>query len=344
MSTSPAAPAPSLSDLCPAALRRPVAAALRALDPAPARLAVAVSGGADSAMLAVAAGAALPPGCTLRLFHVHHGLQAAADQWAAQVRGLGALLGVPVDEARVTVPPGQGLGMEAAARLARYQALAGLARQHGVRHILLAHHRNDQAETVLLRLLRGTGLQGMAAMAPFSERDGVAYLRPWLDVDHAAILALAGAVRAQCGWQAVQDPTNTDPRYARAAVRTQLAPALDARWPGWQAIVARHARQMAEAAEIVAEVAQADFATLEPADAGRSFSLAAWRGLSAARQAQALRHWLASQDAPMPTEARLAELQRQLRQLHALGHDRHLRWQHAGRVVRCERGRVWIDD
>ncbi|WP_195843634.1 TilS substrate-binding domain-containing protein, partial [Bordetella pertussis] len=114
--------------------------------------------------------------------------------------------------------------------------------------------------------------------------------------------------------------------------------------PGWQAIVARHARQMAEAAEIVAEVAQADFATLEPADAGRSFSLAAWRGLSAARQAQALRHWLASQDAPMPTEARLAELQRQLRQLHALGHDRHLRWQHAGRVVRCERGRVWIDD
>ncbi|WP_376992902.1 TilS substrate-binding domain-containing protein, partial [Bordetella pertussis] len=69
-----------------------------------------------------------------------------------------------------------------------------------------------------------------------------------------------------------------------------------------------------------------------------------WRALSVALKVQAWRHGLTSQDAPMPTEARLAELQRQLRQLHALGHDRHLRWQHAGRVVRCERGRVWIDD
>ena len=118
----------------------------------------------------------------------------------------------------------------------RYRALAGLAREHGAPLVLLAHHRGDQAETVLLRLLRGTGLAGMVAMAPLSRRDEVDYLRPWLDQDRDDILRACAAFEAATGWRAVQDPT-TDPHYTRAALRELLAPALDARWPGWRGIV-----------------------------------------------------------------------------------------------------------
>ena len=100
---------------------------------------------------------------------------------------------------------------------------------------------------------------------------------------------------------------------------------------------------MAEAAEILDEVAREDFARLDPSPDGASFSLLAWRGLSAARQAQVLRHWLAQNGARMPTDARLRDLLRQLRELHSLGHDRQLRVEQAGHVVRCHRGRVWVE-
>lgn len=208
------------------------------------------------------------------LLHVHHGLQAAADGWRDRVEDLAGLLAAPLRQARVEVDAAGGKGIEAAARDARYAALARLAHEEGIGLVLLAHHRNDQAETVLLRLLRGTGLAGMAAMAPLKSRDGLSYLRPWLDQDRATILRAAQAFAGATGWQPVQDPTNADPRYTRAALRELLAPVLDARWPGWRAIVARHARHMAEANEILDEVARADFAALEPDADGASFR---WR-------------------------------------------------------------------
>ncbi|WMD23871.1 tRNA lysidine(34) synthetase TilS [Achromobacter seleniivolatilans] len=318
--------------------------ALSALPALPARVAVAISGGADSAMLAVhAAAVARELGIGLALFHVHHGLQDAADEWSRQVQALASLLSVPVFEARVDVAQASGKGIEAAAREARYAALAQLAGTHGTSHVLLAHHRNDQAETVLLRLLRGTGLAGMAAMAAVSQRDGVCYLRPWLTVDREAILEAANAVQAATGWRAVQDPTNSDPHYTRAALRELLAPVLDSRWPGWRGIVARHAGHMAQAAEILEEVAQEDFAQLDASPDGNSFSLQAWRSLSPARQAQVLRYWLERNGARMPTDARMRDLLRQLRELHSLGHDRQLRVEQAGHVIRCHRGRVWVE-
>ncbi|ARP80718.1 tRNA lysidine(34) synthetase TilS [Bordetella genomosp. 8] len=329
------------------ALTRALRDALVSMSATSPPLGVAVSGGADSVMLAVHAASVLREFARdaekpLHLLHVHHGLYEQADEWADAVRQLGAALNAHVHILHVQVDTADGSGIEAAARQARYAAMAEAAARQGLRHILLAHHRDDQAETVLLRLLRGAGPAGLAAMSPRTERDGVVYLRPWLDVPRATIRQAADAYTAAHGWQPAQDPANADERYTRAALRKLLVPALDARWPGWQAIAARHARQAGEAAQILEEVAREDFAALEPSASGDSFSLARWRQLSPARQAQVLRHWLAGQGARMPTEARLAELLKQLRQLHSLGHDRHLVWNHADHCVRCVRGRVSV--
>lgn len=338
-------PAPDAGTGFPSgALVAALTAAFQRLETRPARVAAAVSGGADSAMLAAHATAtAHSLGTDLMIFHVHHGLQAVADQWETHVQRLGRILGVPVHIARARVDTDGGLGIEAAARDARYAALAQLASQHSVSHILLAHHQRDQAETVLLRLLRGTGLEGMAAMAPVMSRDGLTYLRPWLDQDRADILRAAQGFASLHGWQPVHDPTNADAHYTRAAVRELLTPVLDARWPGWQARVADHARHMADAATIIEDVAHSDLADLEPSADFVSFGLAAWRALPEIRQAQVLRYWLRLHGARPPTQARLADLLRQLRRLHSLGHDRQMQVAHAGHVVRCHRGRVWIE-
>ena len=320
------------------ALEAPLRALFERLPAGP--VGVAVSGGADSAMLAVHAVQAAGGRRSLHLLHIDHGLQAASAEWAARVRALGADLGVPVHVARVHVDASDGKGIEAGARAARYAALNELARAHGAGHVLLAHHLGDQAETVLLRLLRGSGLHGLRAMAAEARRDGIAYLRPWLVVDRARILEAAAVYAARTGWQAVDDPTNADPAYTRAAVRTLLAPVLDQRWPGWRRTVARHARHVAQAVQVLDDVARADFAALEPADDDREFSLAAWRALPEIRQAQALRHWFGRHGVAMPTGARLEALARQLRQLHAMGHDRQMLFHHAEVTVRCVRGRV----
>lgn len=327
-----------------ASLLQAIDKCLAGLPQVPRRLAVALSGGADSAMLAVhAAIYAHRRAQELHFFHIHHGLQSPADQWLAHVHDLAQALRVPCHSLVVTVPANSGAGIESAARDARYDALGLLAERLDLHHILLAHHRNDQAETVLLRLLRGSGPTGLAAMAPMTQRLDVAYLRPWLDVDRATILDEAQQYAKLGGWSPVHDPTNVDDRYTRAAVRERLVPALDERWPGWRGNVVRHARQSAEMKEILDEVAQGDFAGLAPGIDARSFSLAAWRGLSPARQALVLRHWLAINGLRMPTDARLQDVMRQLRQLHAMGHDRQMQVRHANAWIRCIKGRVLLE-
>ena len=304
-------------------------------------VAVACSGGADSSSLAVAA-ASLLRGSDhpLHLFHVHHGLAAEADQWSAGVQRLADLLELPLCTRHVRVDTALGLGVEGAAREARYEALSEMAAEAGIEVILLAHHRRDQAETVLLRLLRGTGVDGMSAMRPDTMRGGLRLLRPWLEVDREQIVGLIGKFTGATGWSPVEDPSNTDPGYARGALRSALSPGLRAHWPAWEQTLARHARQAADVAAILDEVAAHDLAALQCDPVDGSFSLHAWRALSEPRQALAMRRWLASQGARMPGERRLSELLRQLRSLHALGHDRNLIWRHGALAVRCVRGRV----
>lgn len=325
-----------------AAVRR----SLAQLTPRPARIGIAVSGGIDSAMLAVAAAAVAPQlGITPHCFHIHHGLQSAADGWQAQVHALAMHLGLSCHSLRVQVGSTGRQGIEAAARQARYRGLAQLARQAGVQHILLGHHRDDQAETVLLRLLRGSGPEGLAAMAPVLQRDGLCYLRPFLSLDRQALADAALRFQNDAGWdwQPVQDPSNADDRYTRSALRERLTPELDARWPAWRATLARHAQLGAQTREVLHDVATQDLATLLPGSDGRSFALAPWRALTPARQALVLRHWLQGQGLPMPTERRLQDILRQLRGLHAMGHDRQMRVRHADAWIRCERGRVVLE-
>jgi len=121
-----------------------------------------------------------------------------------------------------------------------------------------------------------------------------------------------------------------------------MVPVLDARWPAWRSNLARHAALGAETNTLLHEMAVENFAGLSPSPDQLSFSLAAWRALSPARQALVLRHWLGLHDLPAPTQARLRELMRQLRSVHALGHDRNLRVQHAGAQIVCVRGRVGL--
>lgn len=340
-----AANLPGLHDpaLCNPLLIHKVADAVAALPQRPQRMAVALSGGVDSAMLALHAGAyAREAGITLHCLHIHHGLQAVANQWRDHVHDLAHRLGLPCHSLQVHVDLTAGKGMEAAARDARYQAFNTLASQADVQHILLAHHQDDQAETVLLRLFRGSGPTGLSAMAPVSYRQELAYVRPWLDVDRQLIIKQASVFTSVSGWEAVSDPTNLNDDYTRGAVRERLTPALNERWPGWQAALARHARQSAEARGVLDDVASTDFMALQPDPDGLSFSLASWRTLSPARQALVLRWWLAQAGLGMPSDAKLHELMRQLRGLHALGHDRQLSMRHAGAYIRCIKGRVLL--
>ncbi len=136
------------------------------------------------------------------------------------------------------------------------------------------------------------------------------------------------------------DPTNTDPKYTRAAVREMLVPALDERWQGWRKNLARHSRLMAENALLLKDLAQMDYAGLEANADNRSFALGKWRELPGHRQANLMRYWLDLQNIAMPTEARLSEWIKQLRQLHQLGSDRNLRLQHGNHEIRVVNGRV----
>lgn len=336
---------PGLLQLLHAAFKQLLAAHRResATQPAPPlRIAVALSAGADSAMLAVHAAIAAQhyQDIELHCFHIHHGLQAAADDWARHAHRLARGLDLACHSLGVAVAVDSGKGVEAAARDARYAGLKTLASFTGIQHILLAHHRDDQTETVLIRLLRGSGPTGLAAMAAVSQRDGLVYVRPWLEVDRAQIIDSARQYAAVSAWHPVDDPTNLEDAYTRGAVRRRLTPVLNERWPAWRSILLRHARQARELAELLDEVAAEDFARLDANADGSDFSLAAWRELGPQRQVLVLRYWLALHGLRAPTDARMRELCRQLRGLHALGHDRSMRLKHDGRWIVCQRGRV----
>ncbi|HEX5804954.1 MAG TPA: tRNA lysidine(34) synthetase TilS [Macromonas sp.] len=289
--------------------QQPVVPAEPALAPTRQPWAVAYSGGADSTALLLAAHA-LWPGQVLA-FHVHHGLQAAADDFVTHAQAFCAALGVPLHVAHVQAAHQPGQSPEDAARQARYQSLAALAQQHGAAGVLLGQHAQDQVETLLLALSRGAGLPGLAAMPPLMTRHGVRFGRPLLAVDGQSLRDWLDAQQQPY----LHDPTNTDERYTRNRIRARLLPVLAQAFPAYADTFARSARHAAQAQQLLEEVAQQDWLVV-----GNPPRILALRGLSRARQANVLRHWLRQAWQAAPSEAQLNAVLDQIAACSTRGH------------------------
>lgn len=254
-------------------------------------MAVAFSGGRDSlALLHVTCRIALALGLQVVALHVHHGLLADADGWLLRAQRLCARWahrGWPVRLrwSRLAGQPAPGDSLEAWARLGRYQALGAMAREEGASLLLLAHHRRDQAETWLLQALRGGGPAGLSAMPELTQRDGLIWARPWLRQPAAAIDHYVQRHRLQ----PVQDPSNADSDLARSRLRLQVWPALSAAFADAEVTLAAAAAQAQWARAALDELAVIDLATC--VDDQHRLQVSAWRALSPARQANALRAW-----------------------------------------------------
>ena len=293
--------------------------------------AVALSGGADSTALLIAC-AELWPG-QVRAVHVHHGLQAAADGFEDFCRQLCERLQVPLRVQRVDARAQAGQSPEDAARQARYQALAEAVTTEwpDVQDVALAQHADDQVETLLIALSRGSGLPGLSGMPAHWQRLGLQWHRPWLQVPGAA---LRDWLRAR-GENWVDDPTNTDEQFTRNRIRARVLPALDGALPGFRDTFARSMRHMAEAQQLLDELAEQDLQQV-----GLPPALPALQRLPFARQALVLRLWLRRAHGTTPSTAQLRELQAQIADCTTRGHRLQLKVG-SGMVERAGQHLLW---
>lgn len=314
--------------------RDPVARLGIALDrhaPDHRNLLVAFSGGPDSSAL-LAALAEFAPKRRIRAVHIDHGWHADSTTWADHCRAFSARLGLRCEVIRTHPEPESGEGPEAAARRLRY---ALLAERVGSRDVLLtAHHREDQAETLLLALLRGGGVHGWAGMpVTRSFGSGGLHLRPWLEMPRETLRGWLD----QRGLETLDDPANDDPRFERVWLRQSVLPVLEQRWPGAGKTLARAASQAAAAADAVDALAARDFVACR-GRLGDTLDCAALAGLPGTRRSALLRWWLTRNGLARPPAARMQDLQRQLLSARA---DRNPRVAWPGGEVRRWRGEAW---
>ena len=297
------------------------------------RIRVAYSGGLDSTVLLHLLAAArapshislaLPSGGSLTALHVHHGLSPHADAWVRHCRAQCRALGVPFGARRAAVDRAPGTSLEEEARRVRYQLLQA----PGVDVVALAHHADDQAETVLLQLLRGAGPKGLAAMptlrTPSTKGLRTMLLwRPLLDCSRRDLEAYAH--QHQLIW--IEDESNGDIRIRRNFVRAEVMPLL-ARGFGQPAVaLARTARHLAAAAQLADAIGDIDLMQARRANA---LDVAVLKALDDVRLANALRRWIECQHLRAPSEARLHALMRALRQS---DNGSRLTWRHDGQTV-----------
>jgi tRNA(Ile)-lysidine synthase len=293
------------ADLLPG-VRSQLVAAL----PTGSRILVGLSGGVDSVVLLDLLRRAAPRRrWRLSALHVNHQLQPPAAEWATFCRRICRTAGIPLRVAKVDVPPGD--SREGAARSARYGALL----RQPADYIALAHSEDDQAETVLMHLLRGSGIRGLAGMQRLGDppsrtlaaqtRRRPRILRPLLDVPRSAIMAYA----EQRNLEWIEDPSNADVQYTRNFIRRKILPAVAERFPACREALARGARHAAEAVLLLDELALLDGA---PPGGREPLALARLRALSPPRAKNVLRHYLHCQGIDIPSSERLEEAIRQI--------------------------------
>ena len=293
--------------------------------------AVALSGGADSTALLIASALRWPE--KTYAIHVHHGLQDAADGFAAHCETLCKQFHVPLVVVRVQAAHKSGESPEDAARQARYQALSDALQSNWggvVQHIALGQHADDQVETLLLALSRGAGLPGLASMPSAVTRNGVTYHRPWLSVSGATLRRSLTDV----GQAWVEDPSNQDTRYTRNKIRAEILPALEKAFPAFRQTFARSATHAAQAQSLLQELAEQDLL-----QAGNPPNIQLLQNFSQARQTNVLRHWLVLENM-QASAAQMEALLVQVKSCTTRGHDIHIKVgrgfvRRDGAVLRC---------
>jgi tRNA(Ile)-lysidine synthase len=231
--------------------------------------------------------------------HVDHGLHADSAAWAARSVAVARGLGVTCEVFSAQVARGRGDSLEARARAARYRLLTAALRTGEV--LVTAHHEDDQLETVLLMLLRGAGVAGLAAMPELVRFAPGLLVRPLLTRSRAALEAFVRAAELPH----VEDPSNRDERFDRNFLRQRVLPAVRERWPAAAATVSRSARHAAEAGRLLESLARAD---VDRASHGAALAASALRALPPERRRNALRFWIGARGRPLPPTARLAEI------------------------------------
>ncbi len=276
------------------------------------KIAIALSGGLDSsALLHLAHAHAAEHGLQLHAFHIHHGLSPNADTWLAHCEQACVALGVPFQARHVELQRKDKTGTEEAARKARYAALGALCREHGVELLLTAHHQDDQAETVLLQLLRGSGPAGLSGMdaantaASLLANEQLVMARPLLTASRRQLDQYV----TEYGITHIHDESNDDPRFARNALRRTIMPALGDAFPGFQERLARSASHAQAAQRLLTELAQQDLALCLDGD---RLDMTRLRTLSLDRIHNLLRHWFGTRGLRMPSAAWLSETVTQL--------------------------------
>ncbi|KAA5969213.1 tRNA lysidine(34) synthetase TilS [Pantoea sp. M_9] len=270
------------------------------LDPA-GRYVVAFSGGLDSTVLLhqLVCWQQQHPQLSVRALHVHHGLSPHAERWAAHCRQQCQRWHIACDVLPVTVDARAG-GVEASARRERYQAL--FARLQPDEQLLTAQHLDDQCETLLLALKRGSGPAGLAAMPPRRTVQGREHLRPLLSLSREQLEQWAAV--HQLSW--IEDESNNDSRYDRNFLRQQIMPLLHQRWPHFSAASARSAALCAEQEQLLDELLQQELSQLLTPQGALHFP--PLQSMSEARRNALLRRWIAGQGGAMPSRAALQRI------------------------------------